>query len=98
MTFAIFTEVAGTTSMKLSHGFTQLTPSILIFLFYGLSLTFLMFSLKHLEIGFAYALWSAIGTLLIFSTGVFFFNETITLLKTVSLACIIIGVMGFKQV
>ena len=94
---AIFTEVAGTTSMKLSVGFTHLQPSIFIFLFYGLSLIFLTLSLKRLEIGFAYAIWSGVGTLLIFLIGVGFFNESITWIKTVSLGLIILGVIGLKQ-
>lgn len=97
LTLAIFTEVAATTSMKLSQGFTQITPSILIFVFYAISLAFLSFSLKRLEIGFAYAIWSALGTLLIFFIGIGFFHEPITIIKTLSLGCIIIGVIGLKQ-
>jgi small multidrug resistance pump len=97
LTLAIFTEVAGTTSMKLSAGFTQLQPSVLIFLFYALSLAFLTLSLKRLEIGFAYAIWSGLGTLLIFFIGIYFFQESFTLMKTLSLACIIAGVIGLKQ-
>ncbi|MDA0231624.1 MAG: SMR family transporter, partial [Proteobacteria bacterium] len=34
---AIVLEVAGTTNMKLSEGFTRPLPSVLIFVFYGLS-------------------------------------------------------------
>lgn len=97
LTLAIFTEVAGITAMKLSAGFTRLEPSIFIFIFYALSVGFLALSLKWLEIGFAYAIWSAVGTLLIFFIGICFFHESVTLLKTGSLACIIIGVMGLKQ-
>lgn len=94
---AIFTEVAGTTSMKLSRGFTELEPSIFIFIFYALSLGFLTLSLKKLEIGFAYAIWSGVGTLLIFFIGISLFHEPITLLKSLALCCIIIGVIGLKQ-
>jgi small multidrug resistance pump len=36
---AIVLEVSGTTSMKMSAGFTKLIPSVLMFLFYVLSLT-----------------------------------------------------------
>jgi small multidrug resistance pump len=97
LTLAILTEVAGTTSMKLSVGFAYILPSILIFIFYALSLGFLTLSIHRLEIGFAYAIWSALGTLLIFIIGIFFFQEPLTLLKTISLICIIIGVMGLKQ-
>lgn len=98
MLLAILTEVLGTTSMKLSEGFTKIEPSILIFPFYALSLAFLTLSLKRLEIGFAYAIWSAIGTLLIFMIGILFFHESITLVKSISLLLIIVGVLGLKQV
>ena len=97
LTLAIFTEVAATTSMKLSNGFTHLQPSLMIFPFYAISLAFLTLSLKKLEIGFAYAIWSALGTLLIFFIGVGFFHEPITALKTISILFIIIGVIGLKQ-
>jgi small multidrug resistance pump len=97
LTLAIFTEVAGTTSMKLSQGFTHLQPSVFIFVFYGMSLGFLTLSLKRLEIGFAYAIWSGLGTLLIFIIGICFFHEPITSIKALSLACIIVGVVGLKQ-
>lgn len=93
---AILLEVAGTTSMKLSNGFTQLVPSILIFVFYILSFTCLTFSLKRLEVSLAYAIWSGLGTLLIALIGVFFFHEGMTALKCISLMLIIIGVVGLR--
>ena len=94
---AILTEVAGTTAMKLSNGFTEFGPSISIFIFYALSFSFLTFSLKRLEIGFAYAIWSGLGTFLIFMIGICFFEETISVFKTLSLFFIIAGVIGLKQ-
>lgn len=97
LTLAIFMEVAGTTAMKLSAGFTHLEPSIFIFVFYTLSFICLSFSLKQLDIGFAYAIWSGLGTLLIFIIGIIFFHETLTMLKMISLICIILGVIGLKQ-
>lgn len=97
LTLAICTEVAGTTSMKLSHGFTYPYPSIFIFIFYGFSFAFLALSLKRLEVGFAYAVWSALGTLMIFIIGICFFHESMTLVKSLSLLFIIIGVMGLKE-
>jgi small multidrug resistance pump len=94
---AVLTEVAGITAMKLSDGFTHLEPSLLIFLFYTLSLGCLTLSLKKLDIGFAYAIWSALGTLLIFFVGIYFFQESLSLFKAMSLACIVVGVMGLRQ-
>lgn len=93
---AIILEVAGTTSMKLSEGFTRLGPSVFIFIFYIFSFTFLTLSLKRLEVSVAYAVWSGLGTLLISLIGVFYFNETITLIKSLSLGLIILGVVGLR--
>jgi len=36
---AIIMEVCGTTCLKLSEGFTKWVPSVLIFVFYGVSFT-----------------------------------------------------------
>jgi small multidrug resistance pump len=93
---AILLEVAGTTSMKLSDGFNHLTPSVLIFIFYICSFLFLTLTLKRLEVSIVYAIWSGLGTLLIAIIGVFFFHEPVTALKMISLACIILGVMGLR--
>lgn len=93
---AIFLEVAGTSCMKLSEGFTKLVPSLLIFIFYGLSFTALTFALKRIDISIAYAVWSGIGTAAIAVIGFAFFKESMTLLKTVSLILIIIGVVGLN--
>lgn len=82
--------------MKLSDGFTKLTPSILIFVFYTFSFTFLTLSLKRLEVGVAYAIWSGLGTSLIALVGFFFFNEPMTLTKVASLILIIVGVVGMR--
>lgn len=57
---AIVLEVAGTTSMKLSQGFTRLGPSVLIFVFYGLSFVALTLALKKVDVGVAYAIWAGL--------------------------------------
>jgi small multidrug resistance pump len=94
--FAIVLEVCGTTSMKLSQGFTRLLPSVLIFVFYGLSFTLLTMVLKRIEVSIAYAIWSGVGTALIATVGILYFKESLTLLKLVSLALVIIGVIGLN--
>lgn len=97
MCLAILAEVAGTTSMKMSQGFSYLLPSAFIFIFYFFSMSFFALSIRRLEMGFAYATWAGLGTLLIYLVGVLFFYEPVTLAKTLSVGCIIIGVMGIKQ-
>jgi small multidrug resistance pump len=93
---AIIMEVFGTTSMKYSEGFTKIVPSIIMFVFYGLSLSALTLALKNIEIGVAYAIWSGLGTALITMIGIFLFKESVTALKIISIVIIIIGVIGLN--
>lgn len=82
--------------MKLSMGFSRLIPSILIFVFYGLSFTALTYSLKKIDLSIAYAVWSGVGIGLIVIIGFFYFKEQATLLKLVSIMLIILGVIGIS--
>ncbi len=93
---AILLEVAGTTSMKLSAGFTRLLPSMAIFIFYALSFATLTLALKSIEISVAYAVWSGIGMVLITAIGYFWFHEELTVLKAFNIALIIVGVLGLN--
>ncbi len=93
---AIVLEVAGTTSMKLSQGFTRLGPSVLIFVFYGLSFVALTLVLKKVDVGVAYAIWAGVGTALIAVIGFAYFHEPVTAVKVASIALIIVGVVGLN--
>jgi len=93
---AILFEVSGTTSMKLSHGFSRIVPSILMFLFYGLSFVALTFAIKKFDVSVAYAVWSGLGTALIATIGIIYFKEPLTALKVVCTLLIIAGVVGLN--
>lgn len=93
---AILLEVTGTTSMKLSHGFTRIVPSVLIFVFYGSSFVALTFALKKIDVSVAYAVWSGIGTAAITVIGIAYFHEPATVVKGLSILLIIIGVVGLN--
>ena len=96
LTLAILLEVCGTTSMKLSEGFSRLGPSILIFVFYGLSFVAFTFALRHIDISFAYAVWAGLGVLLIALIGVVWFHEPAGVVKIISIGLIIAGVAGLN--
>jgi small multidrug resistance pump len=91
--FAIAMEVSGTTCMKLSQGFTQLWPSILVFVFYGFSFTASTFALKTIDVSIAYAVWMALGTAIIAVIGMVWFHEPLSPLKVMALLMIITGVV-----
>jgi small multidrug resistance pump len=92
--FAILLEVSGTTAMKFSQGFTKTVPSVLMFIFYLLSLVALTYALKKIDMSMAYAIWAGVGTALITIVGIFLFNEGASFIKLVSIVFIIIGVVG----
>ena len=89
-------EVCGTTCLKLSDGLTKWLPSVLIFVFYGLSFTMMAYAVKKLDLSLTYAIWSGVGTFLIALIGFFWFKEQFTLLKAFSMALVIAGVIGLN--
>lgn len=96
LTIAILLEVAGTTSLKISTGLTKLIPSLLTMVFYFSSFIALAFTLKKIEVGIAYAIWSGLGTALIACIGIIYFGESISMQKILFIALIIIGVIGLN--
>ena len=96
LTGAILLEVAGTVSMKLSNGFTKITPSILLFIFYLASFVALTFALKKIDVSIAYTIWAGGGTALIAIIGILYFREPVTVSKFVSISFIIFGVIGLS--
>jgi len=97
LTTAIVLEVAGTTNMKLSEGFTRPLPSVLIFVFYGLSFTAFTFALKRLDLSMSYAIWAGAGTALIAGIGIIWFKEPINAFKIGSIVLIVIGIVGLNM-
>lgn len=91
---AIMFEVAGTTCMRLCEGFTRLTPSALIFVFYAISFSLNVMVIRVLGMSVTYAVWSGVGTLLTALIGFFYFKEPATAMKMVSAGLIVIGVFG----
>lgn len=93
---AIILEIFGTTMMKLSNGLTNIMPTIGMFTGYVLCFVFLSLALKTIEMSVAYAIWSAVGIILIAIIGIFFFHENINIAKIVGIFLIIIGVVTVK--
>jgi small multidrug resistance pump len=96
MIFAILTEVAGTTAMKLSRGFTRIVPSIAMGVFYLISFVLLNLALKKINLSVAFATWSGASTALIAVIGYAWFKEPFNAIKIISLVLIILGVVGLE--
>lgn len=96
LTLAIAFEITATTLMKVSNGFTKILPSIGTFLGYIICFTCLSIALKKIDISIAYAIWSAVGIVVLSAIGVFVFKESISVLKVISILFIILGVVGLN--
>ncbi len=93
---SIVMEVAGTTALKMSDGFSRLVPSLLVAVFYGLSFFLFALALKRIDLGVAYAIWAGLGTALVATIGIVWFGEAVTMIKLISLVLIIAGVVGLN--
>jgi small multidrug resistance pump len=88
----------GTTCMKLSHGFTHFTPSVLMFSFYALAFACNTFATKTLDLSITYAVWSGVGTVATAAIGMLYFKEPATALKLACITLIVVGVLGLHSV
>ena len=93
LTGAIAAEVAATTSMKYSDGFTRPWPSLLTLLGYVVAFVLLAQTLKTVSVGTAYAIWAGVGTAAIAAIGMVFLGEGLNAAKLTGLALIIGGVV-----
>jgi small multidrug resistance pump len=96
LALAIVLEVAGTTCMKLSGGFKEIVPTILVFVFYGLSFTSFIYALKTIDLSVTYAIWAGLGLALIAAIGILYFKEPVTVPRMVFIGLILVGVIGLS--
>ncbi|ELY78568.1 multidrug efflux SMR transporter [Natrinema pallidum] len=89
---AIVAELAGTTALKLSDGFSQPIPALGVVLGYGLAFYLVSLTLKELPIGVVYGTWAALGIVGVAAIGVVVFDESIDLAGTIGIVLIVGGV------
>jgi small multidrug resistance pump len=94
----IFFEVIGTTCLKLSDGFTHPIPSTICVICFAFAMYALSISVKDIDIGVVYAIWSGVGISLITMIGAFYFNEFLNPMKLLFISLIIVGVVGLQMV
>jgi quaternary ammonium compound-resistance protein SugE len=91
-----FLEIGFALSLKESHGFTRLWPSIGVLIVGGLSFFLLTLALRSLPIGSAYAVWTGIGAAGTAVVGMLLFGESGNALKLLSITAIVTGVIGLR--
>ena len=93
---AIVFELIATSALKASDGFTKVIPAIITVIGYAASFYLLSLTLRKLEVGVVYAIWSGAGTAAMALIGYWLFKESLTPLKIASIGLIIIGVVGLN--
>lgn len=90
---AIIAEVAATSALKTSDGFTRVVPSLIVVVGYGLAFYFLSVALRTIPVGIAYAIWSGIGIVLITGIGWVLFEQKLDAAVLFGMALIVVGVL-----
>jgi small multidrug resistance pump len=90
---AIVAEVAATSALKASAGFTRLWPSLCVVLGYGVAFYCLALTLRAIPIGVAYAIWAGVGIVLIALVGWLVFGQRLDAPAVAGMLLIVAGVV-----
>jgi small multidrug resistance pump len=89
---AIGCEVAATSALKATEGFTRLGPSVLVVAGYVLAFFSLSQSLRAIPMGVAYATWAGLGTTCVALAGWYLYEESLNVPSVAGIVLIILGV------
>lgn len=90
---AILAEVAATSLLKSTEGFSRLWPSVVVVVCYETAFILLALSMKRIPIGIVYAVWSGVGVALITLVAWVFLGQTLDAVGLLGLALIVGGVL-----
>jgi small multidrug resistance pump len=90
---AILSEVAASTALRATKGFTQLVPSIITVVGYAISFYALSYTLGVFKLGITYAIWSGIGMVLITILGWLVYGQKMDWAGLLGIGLIIAGVV-----
>ncbi len=90
---AIVAEVAATSFLKLSEGFTRRGPAIIAICLYVAAFGCLGFAVSTLEVGVVYAVWAGAGTALVAVVGSLLFGERMGRPAWGGIGLIVVGVL-----
>lgn len=89
---AILAEVVATTSLKASEGFTRWWSLALVVIGYAASFYLLALTLRNLPLGFAYAIWSGLGTVGAVLAGWLLWRESLGISGLAGIGLVVAGV------
>ena len=89
-------EVLWAVALKYSDGLRNPLPVVGCIISMILSMWFLSISIRTIPMGTAYAIWTGIGAVGGVVAGIVLFGESTAVLRLISVALIIVGIIGLK--
>lgn len=89
-------EVVWAFYMKQSQGFTQLVPSVITIIAFLVSFVLLSIAMKSLPLGTAYTVWTGIGAVGAFLSGIIILGEQASAMRVLAALMIIGGLALMK--
>ena len=93
LAIAIIGEVIATSFLRASAGFSQLVPTLVVVIGYGVTFYFFSLALQTIPVGIGYAIWSGVGIVLISIIAYFAYGQTLDLPALLGMALILAGVL-----
>lgn len=93
LAMAITLEIIATSMLKVSEEFTRPLPTAILIVGYVGAFYCLSITLRGMPVGIAYAIWSALGIVVVSAIGAVFFHQHLDLPACVGLGLIIAGVV-----
>ena len=93
LAIAIASEIAATSALKLSDGFTRLVPGVVVVVGYAIAFYGMALALRSMPLGIVYASWSAVGTVGAVLVGRLVFGESVQWPQVLGIVAVIGGVV-----
>ena len=91
-----FLEVVWAYTMKQSHGFSRLIPSVITIIAMIASFGLLSMAMRTLPLGTAYTIWTGIGAVGAFLVGITVLGEQVSVMRVLAAVLIVSGLVLMK--
>lgn len=89
-------EMAWAIGLKYSDGLTKIWPTVFTAVTMIISVVLLGYAMKSLPVGTAYAVWVGVGAVGTVILGILLMDDPVTAGRLLSLALIIVGIIGLR--
>jgi len=89
-------EIVWAYTMKQSHGFSRLMPSVITIVAMVASFGLLAVAMRTIPLGTAYTIWTGIGAVGAFLVGIAFLGEPVNATKIIAAILIVSGLILMK--